>query len=237
MSFAMQKEIKLENFQGPLDLLVQLIDTQEMAITAISIAAVTEQFLAYLDDVEEKNPEELADFLVVATKLLLLKSQTLLPYLQIEAEEDPRELETQLKMYRKYAQAAGQIEAMIAQRNFLYEKKVTNIMPAGFHPPVKIAAAHLRAAFKDILQWLEPVVKIPKKAVEKVITLREKFCQIQKMLETKIKSSFYEFINDRGDKTEIVVTFLAILELVKQQSLCARQEKPFAEITIEKRAD
>jgi len=82
------KDIKLENFSGPLDLLLHLIEEKQMDITTVSLSSVTEQFLAYLQEIDERSPEELASFLVVATKLLLLKSQALLPFLQVEEEEN-----------------------------------------------------------------------------------------------------------------------------------------------------
>lgn len=231
----MKKELQLEHFQGPLELLLQLIEQRKMEITQISIAQVTEQFLKYLDEVPDRSPEELADFLVVATRLLLLKSQALLPYLEITEEEDPCELETQLKMYKKYADAAGGVENMLARRIFLYERQPGNYyVAAGFYPPANLQIAQLRAAFGDVLAWIEPVVKIPRSAIAKVITMREKFCQIQELLEKKLKSSFHELVVDRADRVEVVVTFMAILELVKQQAICARQDELFADITIEK---
>lgn len=231
----MKKNLQLKNFQGPLDLLLQLIDEQKMPITQVAIADVTEQFLAYLNNINERDPQELADFLVIATKLLLIKCHALLPFLVIEEEEDPKELETQLKMYKVYADAALQIETMIAKKNFLYERKFTSpLIEKGFFPPQRLTTNDLLTGFKDILSWLEPVVKLPKAAIKKVITLREKFCQIQALLEQKIKSHFHELVSNQHDRAEVVITFLALLELIKQQSVCARQIKPFAPITIEK---
>ncbi len=229
----MEKPIELDNFHGPLDLLLQLVEANELAITEISIASVAEQFLKYLHDVEEYRPEELADFLVVATKLLLLKSHALLPYLHMEEEEDPGELAAQLRMYKTYADATKLIEAQIARATFLYPKNATQ-RPLGFFPPHESSAAELRSYFVDVLKRLEPVVRIPKTALAKVVTLREKFCQIQELLEREAKLRFKELLSAAHDRAEVVVTFLALLELVKQQAVCARQTDSFSEITIEK---
>ena len=229
----MEKSISLDQFHGPLDLLLQLIEGEQLQVTNIAIAEVTEQFLLYLDDIEETRPDELADFLVVATKLLLLKSYALLPYLQLDEEEDPNELEAQLKMYKKYVDGMKKIEAMVAQQNILFTRKATN-QPLGFYPPEECETDQLRKAFVQVLERLEPVVKIPKSAVEKVMTMREKFCDIQKKLEKKITLGFQDLIADSKDRAEVVVTFLALLELIKRQSICVRQENPQSEITIEK---
>jgi segregation and condensation protein A len=229
----MEKPIQLENFTGPLDLLLQLIEEKELEITEISIASVAEQFLSYLSELEERRPDELADFLVIATKLLLLKSHALLPFLHVEEEEDPGELAAQLRMYKKYADATKLIEAQILRGAFLYPKKATPPQP-GFFPPQGLVSTQLHDYFVEVLQRLEPVVRIPKAALAKVVTLREKFCQIQDLLEKEAKLHFNELLSASRDRAEVVVTFLALLELVKQQTVCVTQQKSFSDITIEK---
>jgi segregation and condensation protein A len=234
---SMEKPIQLKNFSGPLDLLLQLVETKEMEITAVSLAEVAEQFLLYIEDIDEKHPDELADFLVIATKLLLLKSQALLPFLQIDQEEtDPGELAAQLKMYKQYAQATGVIEGIITQQRFLYPKKQVKQQARAvhFHPPEGLGSKELHALFLDVLSRLEPVVKIPKAAIQKVVSLREKFVQIQSMIEKHVKLHFYQLLADSKDRGEVVVTFLALLELVKQRVVDVKQDKSFSNITIEK---
>lgn len=232
----MNKPLELDNFSGPLDLLLQLIENREMDITEVSLREVTEQFLMYLEEVEESPAHELADFLVVATKLLLIKSQALLPFLEVEEEQDPDELAAQLKMYKKYAEATVAIEERIAQQLFLYPKKAVKQQQrdVSFHPPEGTTDARLRELFVDVLQRLEPVVRIPKAAMQKVMTLREKFTQIHSLLERSVKLNFEQLLVDAKDPAEVVVTFLAVLEMVKQRSVAVRQDDPFATITIEK---
>lgn len=232
----MPKEVQLHNFTGPLDLLLQLIETQELPITEVSLSQVAEQFLAYLEEVEERLPEELADFLVVATKLLLIKSQALLPYLQLDQEEeDPNELAAQLRMYKKYVQATEVIQKRLEQRQFLYPKPTTKMIPETvFAPPAGIGTPELRQLFIDVLARLEPVVKIPKTAIQKVVSLREKLGQIQQLLTKQVTMNFHELLADAKDPEEVVVTFLAILELVKQHSVAVKQEGSFANIKIQK---
>ncbi|MBI2411444.1 MAG: segregation/condensation protein A [Candidatus Kerfeldbacteria bacterium] len=232
----MKKALELENFTGPLDLLLQLIEEDQLEITEVSLASVTEQFLAYLEEVEERLPEELADFLVVATKLLLLKSRALLPYLQIEDEEDPGELAAQLRMYKKYAEATVGIEELIGRKQFLYAKKTPRekFTQVVFHPPQDISTEHLRTFFVDILSRLEPVVRIPKAAIEKVMSLREKLAQVRNLIEKNITMSFDQLLADNRDRGEVVVTFLALLELVKQQTIVVEQDQSFKQMRIKK---
>lgn len=232
----MNKSFQLDNFQGPLDLLLQLIEDKELEITSVSLAAVAEQFLSYLDEVQERLPDVLADFLVIATKLLLLKSQALLPYLEIEEEESAGELAAQLRMYKKYAEATQTIEQLIEAGNCLYPKKVIKqpMREIEFYPPQGSGLQQLKELFIDVLARLEPVVRIPKTAMQKVITLREKFTQIQQLLEREIKMNFHQLLVDSKDREEVVVTFLAILELVKQQSISVHQERSSAAIIVQK---
>ncbi len=232
----MNKELELEHFSGPLDLLLQLIEQEELQITDIALADVTEQFIKYLEEVEERHPHELADFLTIATRLLLLKSQALMPYLHPDEEEDPGDLEAQLKMYKRYVEAMRGLEEMLADGKTLHPRTVHKSQEVIFRPPEEVGVDVLKEYFVDVLKRLEPVVRIPKAAVQRVVTLREKFAQIHDLLKGKAELGFTELISENADKAEVVVTFLALLELVKQQSIYVKQEKPLADIVIE-RAD
>src|SRR3989344_5157057 len=101
---------RLEQFEGPLDLLLQLIEQQELDITTVSLAKVTDQYLQYLEELERIVPEEVADFLLVASKLIYLKSKYLLPDLAVADEQDSGDLERQLKMYRQFYEASKVME-------------------------------------------------------------------------------------------------------------------------------
>lgn len=230
----MPHALSLSNFHGPLDLLLQLIEDQKLEITTISLADVTEQFLQYLNALEDHHPDELSDFLVVATKLLLLKAQTLLPYLTIEEEEDPRELETQLRMYKKYADATNVLSTMW-EREVLYAKKFVPRHAAKLFVAPSCTVTQLYDVFHTVLERLEPIVRIPKAAMEKAMTLREKLCTIQEALRTNIRMHFHELLAQTKDHQDVVVTFLALLELVKQQVIDIRQDRAFGDITIEKK--
>lgn len=231
------KQVQLQDFNGPLDLLLQLIEQNELEITKIALAEVTEQFLQYLDQVDEAHPEELADFLVVATKLLLLKSQAIMPYLQHEDEEDVGDLAAQLRMYKKYLDAMADIEMLLHSGVVLYPRKHTKVeREVVFSPPPGASVQTMHEHYIDVLQQLEPVVRIPKAAMERVVTLREKLAQVSNVIKQKAQVSFKELLSDAGSRGEVVVTFLALLELVKQHTVIVVQESASAELRI-KRAD
>lgn len=227
---------QLEQFEGPLDVLLRLIEDEKLTITEVSLSQVTEQFMKYLAQVEERYPEELADFLVVATRLLLLKSQALLPYLVIEEDEDPGQLTRQLKIYKAYVDAMKYVEARLAQKTFLYQRTSSLLSTIGpvFAPPPTMTPGTLHQAFEDLLRDLAPVVRIPRAAIERVVSLREKICHITEMIEKQAHLSFKQLMLSAESKTEVVVTFLALLELVKQRVVCVSQDKPFSDIMIQK---
>jgi len=231
----MPYQVKLEQFQGPFDLLLQLIEQEKLKITEISLAKVAEQYIKYLETVEELYPVELADFLVVATKLLLIKSKALLPYLQTDDEEESN-LEEQLKIYKEFADAAMVMEKIIKQKNFTYGRTDSRYLSPEvfFSPPQGVTSLSLHDYFKDILEQLEPIIKLPQAAIAKAVTLKEKIFNLQEKLLTQAQLSFKELIGQAENKTDVIVTFLALLELVKQEFICVRQEKNFEDIKIEK---
>lgn len=230
----MPYKIKLEQFEGPLDLLLQLIEQEEMDITQVSLANVTEQYLVYLNESPDISTEELADFLVVAAKLLLIKSRTLLPQLQMD-EEEGTDLEQQLKIYKEFYEASKILHKMILKRKFLFsrERPVVPIEKV-FNPPKSITADRLRLLFAGILRELEPWVNLPSEVMVKTISIRERIANIQEMITNQVSLSFKNLLKSANNKTDIIVTFLALLELVKQRTIMVVQDKVFEDIVVKK---
>src|SRR3989338_2895506 len=108
----MSTDLKLEKFEGPLDLLLQLVDQEKLSITEIALSKITEQFFSYLDTLEKNRPEELADFLVVAARLIFLKSHNLLQYVNPQEEDAGPALADQLKLYKQYVKASKTINIL-----------------------------------------------------------------------------------------------------------------------------
>jgi len=233
-------DFSTEKFQGPLGLLLQLIEREEMDITEINLAKIADEYVEYLRTATLIDPEEMADFLVLAAKLLFIKSKALLPYLSsAEDEQEIDELKKQLRMYQEFIKASEQISALVDQKNFLYlpdwskTKKRLNLPE--FLPPQNLKAEHLRLEFAKIISRLQTVVtKLPEAKIETKISIEEVIEAIRSTLSDKIKFSFNRLIAQAKNKTEIIVSFLAVLELVKQRELLFEQTELFSEIHLSK---
>lgn len=233
----MQTTYKVEQFEGPLDLLLQMIQREELDITSVSLAAVAEQFVEYI----EKNPdnisgEELTDFLVVATQLLLLKSQLLLPDAEMDDEMSPEALETQLKLYRRFVDAAKALQTKINRRDFLYGRSKSPLQPEPrFSPPEGLKTGAMAEVMLQVIKRLEPIVILPESVMEKTVTLHQKMLDIHSMLKRSKGLSFRSLLTDSRSKIEKIVSFIALLELVKQEEVAVSQKRPFDDILISKR--
>ncbi len=253
-------QIKLDKFEGPLGLLLQLIEKQEMDITEVSLAKITDQYIDYIKFAENMKPDEMADFLVVAAKLLLIKSKALLPYLQPEEEKEIAELEMQLKMYKEFLAAAKKIDAIIGRKKFMFAREFSrqfmleNLYKASaltvktdrnpsepetapinfFSPPKKITAKDLFSIFNELIKKIKPLELLEEKTLAYAIKIEDKIMAIQRMLLNRLKVSFNKVITGAKNKTEIIITFLALLELIKQRHIAVVQDDLFGEIEINK---
>ncbi len=227
-------KVKIEQFEGPLDLLLQLIEHDKLDITELSLAEVADDYLKYVNTSPSIRPEELADFLVVAAKLILLKSKQLMPNLILEDEEG-LDLETQLKMYREFVEASKKIHKMIRTGRWAYGRERSPLGEVvGFFPPKDIEVGELESMYQRVLKRLEPFIALPKEALQKTVSIAEKIDQIRSMITRQAKSKFSEVLKSAKNKTEVIVSFLALLELTKQHIVETSQEKLFEDITIEK---
>ena len=129
-------EVKIDQFKGPLDLLLDLIKREKLDITQISLAKVTDQYLEYIESIKEIEAEEVVDFLLVAAKLLVIKSKVLLP--KEDEDEDESDLVWQLRIYKAYLEASKKIDKIINQKNFLYTRQVAIRSEVDFSPPKSI---------------------------------------------------------------------------------------------------
>jgi segregation and condensation protein A len=231
-------EIKLQQFEGPLSLLLRLIEREEMDVTEVSIANVADQFIKYVRTKGNIPPEETADFLVVAARLLLIKSKALLPYLYPEEEEEIDELETQLKMYKEFIDAAKQVEKLIGKKKFMFPREfnrkvaLTNVNM--FSPPKKLTKEDMKEIFEGISERVKPVEKLQEETLDKKVNIEDKILDIQSMLIERIKVSFNKIMQRAESKTEIIVSFLAMLELMRMREVVLTQDELFTDILIEK---
>jgi len=230
----MSHQLKLEQFEGPLSLLLKLVEQERLTITEVSLSRVTESFIEYLRGSSHIPDEEMADFLVIATKLLYIKSKALLPEQTIEPEEGIS-LEDQLRMYKEFVEAAKKIEGFIKRKKFAYlRENLVKIQDEGFYPPKSLTAEKMKKMFQDILERLRPIVELPKVAMERAVTIREKIDHIYELLTSLNKVEFKHILSLARNRTEVIVSFLAVLELTKQQHVVISQANNFEEIYIEK---
>ncbi len=227
-------EIKIEKFQGPLDVLLQLIEQEKLDITEVSLAQVTDQYIKYLQTVTALNPDEVADFLVIASKLLLIKSRVLLPMLQLGGEEEERDLERQLKIYKEFLEASKTINKMWHANKVLFgrEKSVVIKAEVVFTEPKGVTVETLKDVWQLVLKKLEPIIKLPQVIMEKAISINQKIQDLKNRILAKAHLNWYTFIADAKDKTEVIVSFLALLELVKQREIIVKQAELFQDIII-----
>jgi segregation and condensation protein A len=232
--------VQQEKFTGPLGLLLELIEREELDITEISLAKIADQYIDYIKNYGRSHPGEMADFLVVAAKLLLIKSRALLPYLCPEEEKEIEELEMQLKMYKEFLEAAKKISKILGRKKFMFAREFNRqaILSGAnlFYPPQKLKAGDLAAVFSDLLVRIRPVRELEEETLEHKITIEEKIMAIQNMLLNRIKMSFSNVMAEAKSKTEIIVSFLAMLELIKQREVMVSQESLFDEILISRMA-
>lgn len=225
--------VRLQQFEGPLDLLLQLIEQNRLDITTVSLAEVTEQYLGTLELVERTQPDELADFLVVAAKLLLIKSRVLLP--QLDAfEDDGISLEDQLKLYQTFVAAAATVKKLYRRNYVLWPRIHAETVQPIFSPPERLAMSELRRVFLDVLHSLEPLMVIPETTIARTISLQQKISAIRDFIVAHTTVNFRELLERAESRMDVIVTFLALLELVKQRTAFVVQDENFSEIQIER---
>lgn len=235
----MTYRVKLEVFEGPLDLLLQLIRREELEITAISLAAVTDQYLAHMEQLQEIDPGALASFLEVAAQLVLIKSRYLLPRPaddQIDKdEEDPAEVLAQ--RLREYAQFKGVARAL-RKREAQGLRAYVRVAPPPDVPRRvdlgDVSVDDLLAAVREALD-AHPAPPVSEVVEPITVTMAEQIEVIRRALLGGRPVGFQSLLRDCRSRIEIIVTFLGLLELIKAGEVVVRQNALFGEITIEAR--
>lgn len=227
-------------YEGPLDLLLGLIERAELDITALSLASVTDSYLAYIHSLEQLNPDEISAFLLIAAKLLQIKSEALLPRppTREPGEEDVgRSLVDQLKLYKRYKEIGVWLHDQQEQnlRTFLRIAPPPKVEPkldlSNITLERLVAAAAEAFSRERNKQPLGTIIAPPR------ITIRDKIDLIARTMKEVERASFHALLNPGASRLEIVVTFLAMLELVKRYRIHAHQEGLFGEIEIDRMED
>jgi segregation and condensation protein A len=229
-------QIQLPVFEGPLDLLLHLVEREELDITTIALAQVTDQYLAYLAELEQRQAKDLADFLVVAARLLLIKSLALLPRppaLSPEAEDVGDELVRQLQAYKRFKEIAALLHQRQEQGLHGYVRVAP---PPRVEPQLdlgNVTPGDLLALVQEALDAL-PASPVGEVVTPVSVTIAGQIERIEGQLVAREQVPFHEFLSEATTRVEIIVTLLAVLELIKQNRARVRQEELFGEIVIER---
>jgi segregation and condensation protein A len=224
-------DVRLENFEGPMDLLLYLIRKNDLDIYDIPIASITQEYLSFLDLMKELNLETAGEFLVMASTLMQIKAQMLLPSPEGEEAEgpDPRaELVSKLLEYQRYKEAASMLSG--------FGEKAKDVFYRQVPPPFAEDEFILSASVVDLLAAFQHVLEEAPKEVEQIlrdeIPLEVKIRWVLGLLADKESIDFHELFVPGTRRIEMVVTFMALLELIRLKQIVARQADVFGPIRI-----
>lgn len=228
--------VKTEVFEGPLDLLLELVTKRKLFVNDVSLSQVTDDFISYLETHEEFPIGESAEFIVVASTLMLIKSRSLLPMIKLtdEEEESIQDLENRLIAYSRVKELAGELKNIFG-KNIIFEKTPAKNPLVVFSPDSKTDTANLLSALQSVIESLPKKEILPKVTVKKVISLEEMIERLAERITQASKVNFKEFFDlPEGSKVKsgltyekkisIIVGFLAMLELVKRGAIRVSQE-------------
>ena len=246
-------KVKVGEFEGPLELLLDLIEKRKLHINSVSLSQVADDFIEHIKVLEEFPMADSADFILIASTLLLIKSKSLLPNLELTSEEEGSigDLEERLREYQKYKVLTLQIQKMFGHFLFFADEPKNRLVV--FAPSKELGVESLYRAMAELLQNLPKPRLLPQVIVEKVISLEEMISALAERVQKSFKMSFSSFIKasnsakasmdksadgkdfatSKGDKINVIVSFLAMLELVKRGAMRVSQQNHFADIEME----
>lgn len=224
--------IKTATYEGPFEMLLNLIEERKLLVNELALASITEDFVKHVRAQETFPVEEAANFIQIAATLLLIKSKSLIPDLELTEDEnaDVEDLKRRLAAYEKVRTAARELAR-------IFGKKM--MVPAGERPPevsfspsADLSAAALGAALARVLAAREAVEELPEVKVKPLVTIEEMMGRLAKRVQSALTLSFKEFAGSAKEKVEVIVSFLALLELVKQGAVAAEQHDAHGDIRI-----
>ncbi len=233
-------QVSLDKFSGPLDLLLSLIEEKKMTIGEIVLSQVTDQFLEYLkqlqDGVSMEYQRILADFLVIASRLILIKSRTLLPSLVLSQEEegDIKELEERLKAYQQIKILGRELGKWAKNRTSYFGRDSYLNMPIIYYPPQNISAENLYKIYELFLKTLPQIEKLEEKNLQRVVTLEQKIQELRARITIAVEASFADISRGVKTKIDVILSFLAVLMLCRTRVLELSQNEIFGDIKINK---
>ncbi|HAQ06344.1 MAG TPA: segregation/condensation protein A [Bacillus bacterium] len=247
----MQYNVKIEAFEGPLDLLLHLINRLEIDIYDIPVAKITEQYLMYIHAMKEVQLDVASEYLVMAATLLAIKSKMLLPKheeeidddFEFEDEADPRnELVERLIEYKKFKEAATDLKSMEEERGLMYTKAPSDLSEYAKdmkteNTDIDISLYDMLGAFQKLLRRKKLQRPVSTKIARQEVSIEKRMDEIIGFLKASKSRKSFNDLFPNSDREHIVVTFLAILELIKRKEIDVVQEHNFAEIYMTAREE
>ncbi|MDP3963204.1 MAG: ScpA family protein [bacterium] len=219
-----------------MDVLLNLIEEKKLEITNISLAEVTGQFIQYVES-SDIPPGMIAEFLAVAARLLIIKTKALLPFLTLSEEEEEEivDLELRLKLLQQFREGGKTLRKLHKKSCRSFGREGITTFAVTFYPPKNLETQTLHTHFKRIADEFHAFYekqRYVEATLEKVISLEDRIREVMHMIEQAIEQQFDQLTIDAKSKTDIIVTFLAMLELIKQRLINVEQSGIFGQITI-----
>jgi segregation and condensation protein A len=230
-----QYVVKTQVFSGPLEVLLTLIEKRKLFINDISLAKVADDFIGYIHTLGNFPIAEGAQFILIASTLLLIKSKSLLPTLDLTTEEEQsiHDLEERLRSYQRIKDLSLHIKERFGEQISFPKNQSRTITPV-FSPDDSMTVPALFQSIKSVLEHMPKKEALPKAVVKKVISLEDMITSLTHRIKSNLKMSFREFAKvGKEEKVHVIVSFLAMLELVKQGMIMVSQETGHGDINIE----
>lgn len=227
--------IKTEVFEGPMDLLLDLVEKRKLLINDISLASVTDEYMRHVADMQERSLPGTAQFIQLAATLLLIKSKSLLPVLELTEEEvdSIEELEDRLKLYQIFRNAGKTIEDTFGTQ-ICHERQFVAKSDPIFTTDKYTELTEIKDAMYRVLNELPKKLEKPKVQVRRIVSLEEMIDRLKNRVAHQMKLKFSELLENDSERTTVIVGFLAVLESVKQGSILVAQTNRFDDIEIER---
>jgi segregation and condensation protein A len=241
-------KVKTQVFEGPLDVLLSLIEKRKLFINDISLAKVADDYINYVKTLSEFPVDTTAHFILIASTLLLIKSKSLLPTLPLSLEEEASidDLEHRLKLYKRFKELSQYVSKKFG-KEIIFPRLPNKNIPVVFSPDEEITIQNVTNTVQSLIQSFPKKEVIQKGVIKKMISLEEMIFRLTEKVQSNIKMSFGDFAKTQGktshtgakhtvtkeEKVHIIVSFLAMLELVKQGIINANQNNISEDIEIE----
>ncbi len=224
--------IKTDSYEGPFEVLLDLIEARKLLVNDLTLANITEDYIRHVRAQESFPVEETANFIQIAATLLLIKSKSLIPDLELTDEEnaDVEDLKRRLEAYEKVREASRELSRIFGKTVMFKEgERPTEV---SFAPSNDLSAGALAEALARVLAAREVVEELPTASVKPLVTIEEMMDRLARRVQSALTLSFKEFSKSSKEKVEVIVSFLALLELVKQGAVAAEQYDIHGDIRI-----